>query len=146
MKGQSLFEVIFALAIAAIVLIGVVSLAASSVRNSTFARNKALATRYTQEASEWLRGQRDANPWAAVIAASSPDPGTTWCLVDLSAGLTSPAPTCGVITGTIFTREVILKELPNPNEVEVTVTVDWTDSKGIHEVRTVTILTNWRIP
>jgi len=41
-KGQSLFEVLFSIAIISIILIALVSLVAGSVRNSDFSQNNAL--------------------------------------------------------------------------------------------------------
>ena len=60
-KGQSLFEAVVALAISALIIVAVVALVASSIRNASFSRNVTLASRYAQQATEWLRGQRDAN-------------------------------------------------------------------------------------
>ena len=60
-SGQSLFEVVVALAISTLVIIAVVSLAALSIRNTDFSKNKTLASKYAQDATEWLRGQRDAD-------------------------------------------------------------------------------------
>ena len=57
--GQSLFEVVFAVAIAAMILVGIVSLATTSTRNSIFSRNNSQATKYAQEVVEWLREERD---------------------------------------------------------------------------------------
>ena len=46
-SGQSLFEVVFAIAVVAIIISGVVALSATTVRNSSFSRNNALATMTT---------------------------------------------------------------------------------------------------
>ncbi len=60
-RGQSLFEVFLSLAIVAIIIVALVILASNAIRNSTYSKNKTLATRYSQEAMEWLRGERDAS-------------------------------------------------------------------------------------
>ncbi|MFV1917388.1 MAG: hypothetical protein ACC618_02840, partial [Patescibacteria group bacterium] len=106
-KGQSLFEVIFTLAIAALIMVGIVSLAASSIRNSAFSRNNTQATRYVQEASEWLREQRDTD-WSVFSGYASSAPGEKWCLTSLAWPGSSG--NCGTTTidGT-FTREVTLE-------------------------------------
>ena len=57
-KGQSLFEVVFAVAVSALIITAIVILAGNAVSNSTFSRNKALAGRFVQEAIEWLRKER----------------------------------------------------------------------------------------
>lgn len=141
MKGQSLFEVIFAIAIAAIILVGIVALAATSVRNSSFARNQSLATRYVQEASEWLRAERDAD-WTAFSAKSSAVSGTDWCLSSLSWPGSSG--NCGPpITGTIFARETKLIE-ETTEIVRAEINVVWNDAQGVHTTRSVARFTDWR--
>lgn len=143
MKGQSLFEVIFAIAVAAIILIGVVSIGSSTVRNSTFARNQSLATRQVGEASEWLRSQKDADWTTFVSWASTYPPGTLWCLGAISSGLTAPAPSCNKVPGTTFTREVRLIE-ESSDIVRAEISVTWTDSNGSHDVRSIARFTDWR--
>ncbi|MFC1649734.1 hypothetical protein ACFL2C_03430 [Patescibacteria group bacterium] len=130
-KGQSLFEVVFAIAIATVVLTGVVFLATSTIRNSTFSKNKAEATKFTQEAAEWLREQKDQN-WDNLATHISP----SRCLGDLNW-----ASGC-VIVGTIFSRSVSLTQVGDDIEAQVIVT--WTDGLGEHQVKSITTYTNWR--
>src|SRR4030043_2346790 len=98
-KGQSLFEIVLALAIATLIVVALVALASSAIRNSTFAKNKALATRYSQEATEWLRGERDTN-WD-IFATKALTP--TWCLPSLS-WMSASVGTCDneYISNTLF--------------------------------------------
>jgi Tfp pilus assembly protein PilV len=147
MKGQSLFEVVFALAVAALVLTGIVSIAATSVRNSSFARNNALATRYVQETSEWLREQRDNNIWADFSGNAD----ETYCFQSL--GGTFPAAggcsTTDYINDTIFVRQVILtlENTANPGDtVEAEITVRWTDAQGLHTAGSTAQYTRWKTP
>lgn len=63
LRGQTLFEVTIAVAVAVMVIISIVAAATVSVRNANFARNQAEATRFAQEALEWIRAQRDASTW-----------------------------------------------------------------------------------
>jgi len=42
-SGQSLFELVVAIAISALIIVAMVSLAVNSIQNSNFAKNKALA-------------------------------------------------------------------------------------------------------
>lgn len=148
--GQSLFEVIFALAVASLVMVGIVSLAATSVRNSTFARNTALSTRLAQEVSEWLREQRDANDWS-VFSSYTNAGGITYCLQTLGSSFPSQG-VCGAgayVVGTSFTREANLRLLSssNPDDtVEAIITVEWSDAQGLHETRTTAQFTSWQTP
>lgn len=146
-KGQSLFEVVLALSIISLIIFGVVILATASIRNSDFSRNKALATRYSQEATEWLRGQRDAD-WT-IFLANSDAAGKTWC-VNLEPitgwGTQGICASASFIGTTIFKREVILTTITvnGENAVEAKVKVYWDDSQGYHEINSVTDFTNFR--
>lgn len=148
-SGQSLFEVVVAIGITALILVGAISLSTASVRNSNFAKNDSVATKFSLEGSEWLREQRDTD-WVTFIANT----GKT-CLGTLSwsAGCTIP--------NTAFTRNIafrcyIFDPGPPPvtsgvvgcgsigvNQVETTVSVRWTDSQGTHKVDSVNTLTRW---
>lgn len=145
-RGQSLFEVVLAVTIVAVIIVGMVILATASIRNSSFARNKTLSTRYSQEAVEWLRGERDGN-WTAFAARASLSPGLTWCLSGLSWPATAGScPADSFIGGTIFKREVNLSfdDPTNLNRTLASIRVYWDDAQGLHEVKAVTNFTNWK--
>jgi len=143
-KGQSLFEVVFTLAIAALIITAVVSLATTSIRNSTFARNKSQATRLAQESTEWLREERDKD-WVEFANRASSGAGTSWCLKILS--WPGAAGTCGgedfVTATSIFIRETTLILVSSSN-IQASIVVSWRDALGLHEVRQVTSYTDWR--
>jgi Tfp pilus assembly protein PilV len=140
-KGQSLFEVVFALGVIGIVMVGIVALATTSIRNASFSRNQSVATRYMQEGVEWLREQRDLD-WDTFRSYA----GNTWCLNGSPLASWGAAGGCGggTISGTIFTREVALSQISvTPPIIEADVTVVWQDAQGLHDARTVTRLTSW---
>lgn len=146
-KGQSLFEVVLALSIISLIIFGVVILATASIGNSDFSRNKALATRFSQEATEWLRGQRDAN-WITFLA-NSDVAGKAWCLNSepiIGWGTQGVCASASFIGTTIFKREVTLTTIVvnSVNAVEAKTKVYWNDSKGYHEINSVTDFTNFR--
>lgn len=133
-RGQSLFEVVVAVGLSALILAGVVSLSAGSVRTSSFSQNNAQATKLAQEAMEWLRSQRDAG-WASFRDDHS---GTSnLCLSPIGWGGSCPIP------GTIFNRSVTLSVLDS-DRVDAIVIVTWKDAQGTHEVKTQTRFTSWR--
>lgn len=141
-QGQSLFEVVVALAIVTLVLIAMVALTAFSIRNTTFSKNKTLATRLAQETIEWLRGERDQDWQQFKEKAAVP----FWCL----KGLTWEAPETvagqcregDFIPDSIFTREVHFTDVSD-DSIEARVILYWTDGGGYHEVASSTIFTNW---
>ena len=142
-EGQSLFEVVLALALSTLIIVALVSLVSNSIRNASYSRNKTYATRYTQEATEWLRGERDGD-WDVFSTnfLFCPTPPHVQCLDTLAWG------NCGICGDTefvdnIFKREVSFSDIET-NSVTVEVATYWTDSQGIHEVRNSTILTDWR--
>jgi len=141
-EGQSFFEVVIALGIVSLILVAIVAPATVSIRNTASSRNKALATRHTQEAVEWLRGQRDAD-WLIFAQHAQT---AVWCLPELGWTGTSHVATCSEdekIINTIFIREV---EFTNVDlaTIQATVKTTWTDSLGVREVRTSTYFTDWR--
>lgn len=141
-RGQSLFEVVFAVGIAALIIVGVVSLSRKSISNADFSKNNALATRYALEAREWIRQQRDSLGWDAFNTKVG-----YHCLSNLTWGNTSNP--CGVITGTIFSRTANLSQTTvtingvNYPAVKAEVKVRWIDGSGEHEVKDVSRYTNW---
>lgn len=140
--GQSLFEVVVAIAISALVMVSVVALATLAVRNTTFSKNKTLASRYAEEALEWLRNERDKDVSAFLNKAQIPK----WCLNQLSWSNQNPCSPNEKITGTPFLREVSFSNvgLPPDTIIEAVVKVEWVDSQGSHLVQNVTNFADWR--
>jgi len=140
-KGQSLFEVVIALAVVTVIIVALVILSTSSIRNSSFSRNRSLATRHSQELAEWLRGERDAD-WDIFLSRALT---FRYCLNELSWN-SAVIGTCSqgdTITGTSLQREVVFN-IVDPANIEVEVAVYWKDANGNHEVRTITNFTDWR--
>jgi hypothetical protein len=131
-----------AIAISALIIVGIVAMATNSIQNSSFSKNKTLAATYVQEASEWLRGQRDSD--TSVFTAHIETP--IWCFQDLSWNLPGGCGENNVITGTQFIRQAVFSITTEngKNFIESSVTVSWTDPKGIHQVTSSTNLSDLR--
>lgn len=145
-RGQSLFELVVAIAISALIITAMVSLATNSIKNSNFSKNKAVASTYAQQATEWLRGQRDSDVSLFIVRATSGSSPAGYCLPDLTwthfEGNVSQNCT-SVISGTILKRWVTFVSvgLQNGKTVaEADVVVSWSDSQGLHEVVSATNL------
>lgn len=143
--GQSLFEVVVSIAISALIVTAIVALAVNSIQNSSFSRDKTIATSYIQETMEWLKMERDQD--LAVFRAKAtfmPDSDVKYCLSSLS--WPSNPSTCSqsqMITNTKFFREVIFPACNgtcDPNVTEIMVNVYWQDSKGLRQVSSSTKL------
>jgi type II secretory pathway pseudopilin PulG len=153
--GQSLFELVVAVAVSALIISALVSLATLSIGNSIFSRNKALAANYAQEATEWLRGQRDNNADTFFDKAlkNTNQPGGGYCLASLtslaSLKLVSNIATstnCSLTENSTFTRYVILTSSNQSGKtvVRADVVVSWSDARGFHEITSATNFTDWR--
>lgn len=141
-KGQSLFEVLVALTISVLVIVTLVSLVNTSTRNATFSKNKTLASRYAQEATEWLRGQRDND----IVNFKTRALTATWCLRDLGWTISGTCSASNQITGTVFTRQLAFSSsvISGKTLIQADVSVTWTDAQGAHEVRSSTNFSDWR--
>ena len=153
-SGQSLFEVVIAIGVAAMILVGAVSLSTTSLRNTNFSKNNALATKYAQEGSEFIRQKRDEG-WDTYMTNYTVVSGTLY--LDGSLG-NSNALIDGVFSRTIATEckyyNTVTGGVPGAvpcgsgstaNIVDSFVVVSWTDSQGTHNVNNVTTLTKWRL-
>lgn len=152
-EGQSLFELVVAIAISALIIVVIVSLTTSSIRNSVFSKNNDLATTYAQQVSEWLRGQRDDDLDAFETNAALPaaiDPKTSlvsWCFKDLTWATDNEGPCSNTdfVTGTsFFIRQAAFSVDANTGIVHVDIDVSWIDSQGTHDVRNSTELSGLR--
>ena len=140
--GQSLFEVLLAMLVIGVVIVALVALSTASIRNASFSKNKELSTRFSQDAIEWLRAERNGD-WAA-FATRAQNP--TWCINANPPSWPALAGSCGTdekISGSILTREVRFMVIDAFN-IEAEVGVFWNDSQGFHEARTVTTFTDLR--
>lgn len=154
-KGQSLFEVVVSIAISALVIVALVALVSGGIRNADFAKNNSLAGVYAQQATEWLRGQRDTNIASFITyATNSEDPTSpaVWCLPVLSWSQPSVSQACqpenvdNYIFGTSLLRQVTFNIGTEDSKtiIDTDVSVSWTDAQGLHEVKSTTKFSDWR--
>jgi Tfp pilus assembly protein FimT len=146
-EGQSLFELVIAIGISALIIVVLVSLVSKTLANASFSKNETLAGRYAQAATEWLRGQRDNRIDTFMTNRLTPD----WCLKDsvLTDASWSKNGVCNAndfITGTPFIRQVSFssKLVSAKTIVQADVKVSWTDSTGVHIVTSATQFSDWR--
>lgn len=139
-KGQSLFEVVVAVSISALIITAIVAVVSNSIQGSTYSRDKTLAANYVQQTMEWLKQQRgaDLKNLETKVLAITETPGLLYCLTALS--WPDPSPSCNnLITDTKFSRKLEISSYLN-DIAHVRVTVSWQDSKGVHEVSSSTDL------
>jgi len=125
-KGQSLLEVVIALAVVGLVIMALIRVTVISVRNAAFARNQVLATKYAQEWLEEARNWRDQQDPEVFFVDGSCNAGPE--AVDIFTR----------------TRTCSLSVEGDKKTMTVVVEVSWTDAVGDHQSRLETRLTNWR--
>jgi Tfp pilus assembly protein PilV len=144
-KGQSLFELIIAVAVISVMLVTAVGLSTKVVNNTRLSSNQTLANRYTQQAIEWMRGERDIDYVSLYNNRAANGTGRTWCVAATPPSWPGSSGNCGantVIAGTVFRREVNLTQ--SGDNIIVRVTVMWNESAGAKQVSGEVILTNWK--
>lgn len=144
LQGQSLFELLGAIAVIGIILIAIVALATRSIKNSTLSSNTTEATKFSQEALEWAREQRDID-WNS-FAARGTASGSTYCLDTLSWDNSGTCSSTELIPDTRFKRQATLMHNPatSPNSVEVDIVTSWDEGGATKQSRSTTKLTNWK--
>ncbi|OGM05201.1 hypothetical protein A2125_01715 [Candidatus Woesebacteria bacterium GWB1_43_5] len=151
-----MFELLVAIGVIALILSSLVSLATLSVRNAGFARNESEAARLGQDASEWLRGERNKD-WDDFIAmATTGSVATTSQIARLCVkGVSWPQTHLGDCFASDTISNLFLRtidfELQDTNGdtyydlANAVITVHWTDGQGYHEIKNSTYYTDWRI-
>lgn len=124
-KGFSLIEVLVFTAVLGLFFVAALSVATFNIRNMKIQEHKILATRYAEEATEWLKQEKE-DDWTMLVAHNA----GFYCLNSLNwttYSVTSPA--CALdnyISTTPFKRELSLTK-PQPDQVSAIVTVTWKD-------------------
>jgi type II secretory pathway pseudopilin PulG len=143
LQGQSIFEVILALAVSAIMLTGIISLTSRSVSTSTLSKNKAQANRYASEAVEYFRKEKEFYGWTTLKNAATAG-GGNWCMTNLSFSINSecdPDNSAHFISNTIFQRTAAVSA--TGKTLDISIKVKWIDEKGTHETYTISAISDW---
>jgi type IV pilus modification protein PilV len=119
-KGFSLVEVLIAIVILSIALLGLAGLMATTTRNSSFGSHLTEAATFAQDTLETLR----VTPWVNVVSNANTIQGST---------------------GIRYTRTWNVSTLPNPSpppddlEKTVTITVSWNDGTN-HSIQLLSVI------
>lgn len=146
--GQSLLEAVVGTALVTIVLTALVSALNYSLSNTQNSRTRALATKYAQEAVEWLREERDQN-WFTFYSQRATDGSRTYCIQNIGTWPGSgPCGSNSYIPGTNLRREVTLDGNgtdpgQNQDRVDVTVTVYFPQGTSTADVTVYTSLSKY---
>lgn len=125
-KGQTLVEVLLALAAAVVIISAISVVVLSSLSNAQFSKNQNIATKYSSEGMEFVRRLRDSD-----YITFKAYPNGTYCLAKpLPVALGAPASCTLPNVDNFFIRSATLSNTScGSNEEQITVTVTWTDNK-----------------
>ena len=151
-KGQTLIEVVLAVAIAVIVIYALVSLATISTLYAQSALRRAEAVKLANAGMEAFRMERDIKGFDSdcldsnaglgntYIISSSP---TTCVFLELKSLSPLQYEEISPRTNVIYRRSMIV-ENNGANKKNVMVTVKWSEGKSERKVSMTGVLTNWR--
>lgn len=142
-SGMTIVEVLIFITILSVVLVSLIAVTTSIIRQSKTNYNKTYATHYAEELSEWLRVQRDVVGWNSFYAKAMTAP-RTFCMntavalnTAFSALITGACPYTGIVgqNPAIFSRTVVFSQPPTPvpsvqNSVNAKITVSWQEPGG----------------
>lgn len=130
-KGQSLIEVIVALVVLGVIVVGLARVIVNSLRNAEYSRNKNLSLHLAQTKMEGLRKQRDSTNWD-VFQFDLLKGGTEFRETEILNEDGSYNSVSGKYTR--VTQYLDASESAVDIKIKVTITVSWTDSQGDHSV------------
>lgn len=129
-RGQTLLEVVIAIALLVLVLTVMVSATVASMANNRLAKERAIATRLAQSAQDWLRGQRDQLGWTTF---SAPFNNGDYCMASLTWTLPSSSCTTPVVSSNAsYTRNITISNF-GANSLDYRILVEWYSGKAIKE-------------
>ena len=142
-KAFTLVETLVAISIFTVSLLGIMSVLASSISSTNYAKQKMTATYLAQEGIEYVRNMRDTD----VLASVNNHP-AGWTVFKLALPLPSNTPsdifyptTSGFSS---FTRTITADTTTfGSDEVKITSTVTWNQGSGVQNVTFSENLFNW---
>jgi len=131
-NGFSLVETLVAISIFSLSILGLMSVLASGISNTNYAKQKIVASYLAQEGIEYVRNMRDN----AVLYPS----GTGWTNFSSPGTINYPA----VDDFASFNREITKIAVPaSSDELQITSKVSWTQGSGNYNITLTENLFNW---
>lgn len=152
-RGQSILEILIAVAVTAVLLVSLLSLGTTSVKTSTYSRDLNLATKFSNQVADWLRNQRTEIGWVSFTEILINHGNEfTLCLNDFpnnisEFGLIVPG-NCNyaggeLISGTSFWREAHFNlTTVNDGTIKATIHTHWIGAKE-YKAEIETIIGQW---
>lgn len=144
--GQSLIEIVIALAIIGIILVGLVRTVALSLKNLEYSTNKNLALNLAQSKMEEIRKERDSKNWVKFwddhgipVDGTFVGMGMQYFRKDSTLTTSDDPARIFVRTGELWDRS----PTDPKKKVEVIIWVSWADALRIHYATVSSYLTGW---
>ncbi len=125
-KSFSLIEVLVFTAVLGLFFVAAISVATFNFKNMKIQEHKILATRYAEEAVEWVKQEKE-DDWTEFITHGTLS-GRPYCFNSINWDSPSPPACDDYGLNNIYKRELLIKNSHNPvDQVDVTITVSWQD-------------------
>ncbi len=149
--GVTLLEALIFMTILSVIMLAIVYATTISLKRTQFNQHKIFATRYMEEAQEWVRGEKEVN-WTIFLnrapgtycmnddISTCSEAGTCWSeptaceATDYSLGSTG-----GIQNG--YSRSIVLTS--TGSSVGAVTTVSWKDGPNIFNVTSNTSFSRW---
>lgn len=144
-KSFTLIEVLVFTTILSLFFVVAAAVVIISLHNMKISEHKILATRYAQEALEWLRSQKEVD-WNQFILRDNPSGlGTTYCINTLNWNTVSSCTTYGLGTPAIFKREVKLTNQSGTpvTQIKIEIVVSWQEVGESYRVPINSLFSVW---
>lgn len=144
-KAFSLIEVLVFVSILSLFFIMAVSVTTYSIRNMKIQEHKILATRYAEEAIEWIKQEKEDDWQVFSTKDTSSGSGTNYCLNTLDWATVSD---CGdsytLGPPNIFKRVLIITNFGNPvDKITANLTVSWLENNVVQSIILKSVLNLW---
>lgn len=147
MKGQTLLEILVALGTGVVVLLALSTVVLSSLSAAQFSKNQNLATLYAQQGMEIVRSIKQTN-WDSFYTNYTAAGGNVGVASSFCLPKDDTTPNVGICTNPVidgvYKRDIKFEILEVGSKVRTTVIVTFTDSKGDHKSKLITVFTNWQ--
>lgn len=135
-SGQSLLEVVAAITVAGMLVMGLVMGLTWALKVSREARSRSRANKFSQEALELVRRERDSN-WNTFYARRN----LVYCM-DVAGTQTLRSGACPFnLDSNVYSRTISYTWLTAPDRMQISVVVNWGTQSSSNLI---TELTKWR--
>lgn len=138
-NGLSLIELLIAVGVISVILVGISAVATRSVNVQTYSKEQTQATKLAEEQIERVRAFRDRNGFNALTCASQ---------CSIQSNLSRSTTTLTVSNFTVWFTVRQPGACPVPAGLtqmkEVVAYAQWTDRRGTHQARKTECFSDWR--